>query len=174
MLCGWTMRTTGSPAELERRRRLAVRCVKEGHSPAEVAEILGVDARSIRRWLAKFQRGGSESTGGPLWCRASCEVGLYTGEDCPSLVVAQSDRVGIRFRIVDGWPSGRADSADVGCFFLIVSISVRGCGRMDTRRKSLNECHVREMNRSSRVGGKRRGRAFKKSASREAKSAFHR
>jgi transposase len=53
------MRTTGSPAELERRRRLAVHRVNEGYSPAEIADVFGVDVRSIRRWLAAFRRGGT-------------------------------------------------------------------------------------------------------------------
>lgn len=53
------MRTTGSPAELERRRCLAVQRVQEGYSTEEVAEILGIDPRSVRRWLATFQQHGA-------------------------------------------------------------------------------------------------------------------
>jgi transposase len=52
------MRTVGKPAELERRRRLAVQRVREGYSPAEVANFLGVASRSVRRWLADFHRYG--------------------------------------------------------------------------------------------------------------------
>jgi transposase len=46
------MRTKGSPAELERRRRLAVLRVQEGYSTQEVADFLGIDPSSVRRWLA--------------------------------------------------------------------------------------------------------------------------
>jgi transposase len=54
------MRTIGSPAELERRRRLAVQRVREGYSTPEVADFLGVDASSVRRWLIAFRRGGAK------------------------------------------------------------------------------------------------------------------
>jgi transposase len=52
------MRTQGSPAELERRRCLAVQRVLEGYSAEEVADVLGVDCRSVRRWVAAFRRRG--------------------------------------------------------------------------------------------------------------------
>ena len=51
------MRPTGSPLELERRRRLAVRRVAEGYAPDEVADFLGIDPRSVRRWLAAARHG---------------------------------------------------------------------------------------------------------------------
>ena len=54
------MRTPGSPAALEHRRCLAVQRLREGFSVAEVAEFLGVDPRSVRRWEAAFrERGGA-------------------------------------------------------------------------------------------------------------------
>jgi transposase len=46
------MRPQGSAQELERRRRRAVQAVKEGSSVTEVARILGVTDRSVRRWVA--------------------------------------------------------------------------------------------------------------------------
>ena len=52
------MRTQGSPAELERRRHLAVQRVLEGYASEEVADVLGVDPRSVRRWVAGFQQHG--------------------------------------------------------------------------------------------------------------------
>jgi transposase len=54
------MRSIGSPAELERRRLLAVQRALEGYSTEEVAEFLGVDPRSVRRWLADFHQYGAE------------------------------------------------------------------------------------------------------------------
>ena len=54
------MRDKGSPAELERRRLLAVQRVWDGYSTEEVAEFLGVDTRSVRRWVAAYRQGGGE------------------------------------------------------------------------------------------------------------------
>jgi transposase len=52
------MRHKGSPAELEHRRRLAVQRVLDGYSTQEVAEFLGVDPSSVRRWVAAFHDRG--------------------------------------------------------------------------------------------------------------------
>jgi transposase len=54
------MRSKGSPVELERRRRRAVQRVLEGYSTEEVAEFLGVDPRSVRRWVAAHRESGDE------------------------------------------------------------------------------------------------------------------
>ncbi|MBV8235459.1 MAG: transposase, partial [Acidimicrobiia bacterium] len=53
------MRDKGTPAELEHRRLLAVQRVLEGYSTEEVADFLGVDPRSVRRWIAAFRHEGS-------------------------------------------------------------------------------------------------------------------
>src|SRR5947208_11576710 len=54
------MRTTGSPEVLEYRRRLAIERVGEGYSNQEVADFLGVDVSSVRRWVAAFRcQGGA-------------------------------------------------------------------------------------------------------------------
>jgi len=45
---------------LEYRRHLAVQRVAEGYSTQQVADFLGVDASSVRRWLASFRRHGDE------------------------------------------------------------------------------------------------------------------
>ena len=52
------MRSKGSPAELEHRRLLAVQRVLEGYSAEGVADFLGVDPRSVRRWLALYRQAG--------------------------------------------------------------------------------------------------------------------
>jgi transposase len=52
------MRSQGSPSELEHRRLLAVARVLEGYSTEEVAEFLGVDPRSVRRWVAAYRLAG--------------------------------------------------------------------------------------------------------------------
>lgn len=52
------MRPTGSPVELERRRHRAIKLAEEGRQPVEVARIVGVDRRSVRRWNAAYRKGG--------------------------------------------------------------------------------------------------------------------
>ena len=52
------MRSVGSAAELEHRRRLAVQRVLDGYTADVVADVLGVDIRSVRRWLQTFHREG--------------------------------------------------------------------------------------------------------------------
>src|SRR3972149_2114056 len=53
-----SMRPTGSPEELERRRLRALALLKEGLLPVEVARRVGVDRRSVRRWKAAARRRG--------------------------------------------------------------------------------------------------------------------
>lgn len=46
------MRPAGSPEELEHRRMRALALLKEGLLPVEVAQRVGADRRSVRRWKA--------------------------------------------------------------------------------------------------------------------------
>lgn len=55
------MRPSGTPQELERRRRRALRMLGEGWSPVEVARQIGVDRRSVRRWKAAVRKGGTSA-----------------------------------------------------------------------------------------------------------------
>jgi len=52
------MRPEGSQAELERRRERAMALLAGKHQPVEVARMLGVDRRSVRRWNASYRYGG--------------------------------------------------------------------------------------------------------------------
>jgi len=54
------MRPTGSPAELQRRRERGIALLTEGYAPVEVAHMLGVDRRSVRRWNAAFRKTGNK------------------------------------------------------------------------------------------------------------------
>lgn len=52
------MRTPGTAAELERRRRLAVHRLQEGFAPRTVAQFLEVHIRTVRGWWAAYKRQG--------------------------------------------------------------------------------------------------------------------
>jgi transposase len=52
------MRSKGSAAELERRRRLAIERLRDGHSTKTVAEFLGVHPRTVQKWKARHDRRG--------------------------------------------------------------------------------------------------------------------
>ena len=55
------MRPEGSPKELERRRGRALTLLEQGLRPVDVAQRLGVDRRSVRRWKAAARRGGPQA-----------------------------------------------------------------------------------------------------------------
>lgn len=55
------MRSQGSAAELEKRRRLAVRRVLDGHSARQVALFLEVHERTVRRWVARYRSEGERA-----------------------------------------------------------------------------------------------------------------
>jgi len=52
------MRPRGSVGELERRRRRAIELLRKGRSPREVAQMVGVDRRSVYRWQEQVSAGG--------------------------------------------------------------------------------------------------------------------
>lgn len=55
------MRPQGSPKELERRRQRAITLLNEGRQPVEVARMVGVDRRSVRRWKANYTQAGEDA-----------------------------------------------------------------------------------------------------------------
>ena len=54
----YPVRTKGLPKLLEFRRALGVNGVLRGHPVEEVADVLEVDPRSVRRWYREFRQGG--------------------------------------------------------------------------------------------------------------------
>ena len=52
------MRPAGSPAELERRRLRAMELLEHGIPVHAVADRMGVDRRSVRRWKRAYRRRG--------------------------------------------------------------------------------------------------------------------
>ena len=55
------MRTKGSAAELEQRRRIAARLLEQGMKPIRVAEALGVSPAAVTRWRQAWQKGGDKA-----------------------------------------------------------------------------------------------------------------
>lgn len=53
------MRPAGDAKELERRRHRAMRLLDQGLMPVEVARMVGVDRRSVRRWKAAVRKRGA-------------------------------------------------------------------------------------------------------------------
>ena len=51
-------RPRGSADKLQRRRERAIRLLQRGMAPVDVARIVGVDRRSVRRWKAAYQDKG--------------------------------------------------------------------------------------------------------------------
>lgn len=54
------MRTPGSAEELERRRRLAVDRLREGYTQQQVADFLGVNLRTVRKWWRLYRKQGDD------------------------------------------------------------------------------------------------------------------
>jgi len=54
------MRPHGNPKELEKRRQRAIKLLEEGYQPVDVAKILDVDRRSVRRWKAAHRHKGQK------------------------------------------------------------------------------------------------------------------
>jgi transposase len=54
------MRPYGDPRTLERRRLKAIKLLGKGLGPGEIAGKLGVDRRSVHRWLAAYHDHGLE------------------------------------------------------------------------------------------------------------------
>jgi transposase len=55
------MRTKGSAAELEQRRRIAARLLEQGMKPIRVAAALGVSPAAVTRWKQAWQKGGEKA-----------------------------------------------------------------------------------------------------------------
>lgn len=53
------MRPVGDAKQLERRRQRAIALLEEGRAPVEVARLVGVDRRSVRRWNAAHRIQGA-------------------------------------------------------------------------------------------------------------------
>lgn len=55
------MRPAGSPQALQQRREHAIELLHDGHQPFEVASMLKVDRRSVRRWNAAYRKKGTKA-----------------------------------------------------------------------------------------------------------------
>jgi transposase len=126
------MRDQGSPAGLEPRRLLAVQRVLEGDSTEEGAEFLGVDPRSVRRWVAAHREAGDEgliarpASGRPPKLTSTQEkvirrwsadtptehglaTDLWTGPRL-ALMIRQEFGVGLNPKSLTAWPRRRGST----------------------------------------------------------------
>lgn len=113
------MRPSGNPEVWERRRRQAIELLRKGHRPVEVAQTLGVDRRSVRRWNATFRGAGiralrsRRNTGRPtklsdearmrlreVLLNSACNAGfssdLWT---CPRVFTVIKKQFGVRYHV---------------------------------------------------------------------------
>jgi len=113
------MRPEGSGRQLERRRQRAIALLEEGHAPVEVAHLLGVDRRSVRRWNASYRKQGAgglaaRAVPGRPWKlsirqRTQLEGMLLRGAaangfesdlwTCPRVAQVIARRLGIRYHV---------------------------------------------------------------------------
>jgi putative transposase len=91
------MRPSGTPQELELRRRFAIHLLSQGLSTVEVANQVGVDRRSVRRWKAAARKGGAEAVEAKP---ASGRPRLLTARDLTRL-----RRLLIKGAVVAGYPT---------------------------------------------------------------------
>jgi len=78
----WSMRTKGSAAELERRRRQAVALLNQGVKAAQAARALGVSGAAVTRWKQAYEERGE----------AGLAAKPHPGGQ-PRLTVAQRERL---------------------------------------------------------------------------------
>jgi transposase len=71
------MRPTGTPEQLERRRWPAFELLTQDRPPVEVARMVAVNRRSVRRWKAAYRKKGRQTLEArPAASRGACQ--LYT------------------------------------------------------------------------------------------------
>lgn len=113
------MRPLGGAKQLERRRARAIALLQDGRAPVEVARLVGVDRRSVRRWHAAYRQAGlSGLAARPVPGRPSkltarqreqLETLLVRGADasgfesdlwtCPRVAHVIARRFGIRYHV---------------------------------------------------------------------------
>ncbi len=95
------MRPHGSPAELERRRLRALELLQEGLQPHVVAQRLGVDRRSVRRWKRTYPKAGPRWPESPTGFGPACEADLPAAAKLGPLDPPGSTSLGVFHRPVD-------------------------------------------------------------------------
>jgi len=113
------LRPRGSPTDLEQRRVRAMDLLEQGHAPVEVARLVGVDRRSVRRWKAAYRERGNEGVkarpapGAPAKLsaeqKADLEMALLLGAQaagfatdlwtCPRVTELIEKQFGVRYHV---------------------------------------------------------------------------
>lgn len=58
------MRPQGTAIQLEQRRRQAIELLRQGHTPTQVARMVGADNWSVTRWKQAYDQGGEAALAG--------------------------------------------------------------------------------------------------------------
>jgi transposase len=88
------MRRKGSPEELERRRFRAMALLEEGYDAGEVAQRVGVDRRSVRRWKAARRDGGDRALKARTVSGRPPKLTLLEKEELEALLLAGPQAAG--------------------------------------------------------------------------------
>ncbi|QDT68774.1 hypothetical protein MalM25_16990 [Planctomycetes bacterium MalM25] len=82
------MRPQGSAAELEARRRRAAACFQAGESVRTVAERIGVDRSSAKRWRRVWREGGEDALAAKPHPGGKCKLTDEQLDELVELVIA--------------------------------------------------------------------------------------
>ena len=93
------MRPRGDPRTLERRRLKAVELFREGIGPGMIATRLGVDRRSVHRWLSSFHSRGVQGLAPSPTPGRPCKLSLEDRQRLADMLVGGA--------MAHGYPSDR-------------------------------------------------------------------
>src|SRR5262249_53270081 len=95
IFCGrCPMRPQGSPADLEKRRLRAIELLQDDVPVLVVADRVGVDRRSVRRWKRAYRRRGRRGVRGRPAPRRPSELRTPQRRELGGLVVAGPEAAG--------------------------------------------------------------------------------
>lgn len=161
------MRPKGGPQELERRRRRAMEFLDRGLWPGEVAERVGVDRRSVRRWKAAYREKGPEALKArPVPGRPPKLTGNGK-QELEELLLEGAEAAGFDTEL---WTCPRVAKLirkHFGVRYHVGIISVGCCVPWGGAHRGPSAGPGSVMRRRSRGGSRRTGRASKKSLAAE-------
>lgn len=98
------MRPTGSPTDLEARRRRAMDLLPEGRTPSQVAEILGVSRQTVQRGKKMVREGGKRALKPIPQHVPTCKMSLSQQRELGKIIVRGAQAAGFP---TDLWTTAR-------------------------------------------------------------------